>query len=56
MSDVIKYIASSENDAIHNAIEQTAGVEKEKFMNMLKKWMSMIDWRQQVIKLNESTL
>ena len=36
MSNVIKYIASFSDDAIYNAIEQAVGVEKEKFIDMLK--------------------
>lgn len=50
MSDVIKYIASFSDDAIHNAIEQTAGVEKEKFMNMLKTVQSVLEKPQEKLK------
>jgi len=37
MADIIKYIASFSEDAIHNAIEQAVGAEKEYFIDMLMK-------------------
>ena len=37
MADIIKYIASFSEDAVHNAIEQAVGAEKEYFTDMLTK-------------------
>lgn len=50
MSNVIKYIASFSDDAIHNAIEQAVGVEKEKFMDMLKTVQSVLRKPQERMK------
>lgn len=36
MSDIIKYISSFSQDAVHNAIEQAVGEEKEKFIETLE--------------------
>lgn len=43
MSRLIKYIASFSDDAVHNAIEQAVGAEKERFIDMLKTVQSVLE-------------
>ena len=43
MADIIKYISSFSADAVHNAIEQAFGYEKDQFIDMLKKVQSMLE-------------
>jgi hypothetical protein len=50
MSEVIKYIASFSGDAVHNAIEQAVGGEKEKFIDMLKTVQSVLEKPQGKLK------
>jgi hypothetical protein len=50
MSEVIKYIASFSGDAVHNAIEQAVGGEKEKLIDMLKTVQSVLEKPQGKLK------
>ena len=43
MANLIKYIASFSDDAVHNAIEQAVGAEKEKFIDVLKTIQSRLE-------------
>jgi hypothetical protein len=43
MADIIKYISSFSVDAVHIAIEQAVGCEKDKFIDMLKTVQSFLD-------------
>lgn len=43
MADIIKYISSFSVDAVHNAIGQAVGREKDKFIDMLKSVQSVLD-------------
>ena len=43
MADIIKYISSFSLDAVHNAIEQAVGSEKDKFIDMLQNVQSVLD-------------
>ena len=52
MSNVIKYIASFSDDAIYNAIEQAVGVDKEKFIDMLKTVQSVLEKPQERLKMS----
>ena len=37
MAEHIRYISTFSDDAVHNAIEQAVGSEKERFIDMLVK-------------------
>lgn len=43
MADIIRYISTFSDDAVHNAIEQAVGTEKQRFIDMLVKIQSQLE-------------